>query len=101
MSISFTVTVKPCVYSSIVATTAMSGIAAPLVQTVLGPSLSWPLDTLTSTAPLNCLYTFTNHVQMRDGTIDFTTFGGTLSAAVPPVLTVYATNDAAKGTYNL
>ena len=79
----------------------MSGIAAPLVQTVLGPSLSWPLDTLTSTAPLDCLYTFTYHVQMIDGTTDFTPFGGTISTAVTPVLTIYTPSDASKGTYDL
>ena len=100
-SVSFTVTVKPCVFSSVVATTIMSGTAAPLIQTVLGPSLNWPIDTIISTAPLNCLYAFTYHVQLRDGSTDFTPFGGTLSAASPPVLTVYATSDAAKGTYNL
>jgi len=100
-TISFTVTVKPCVYSSIIATTVMSGSATPLVQTVLGPSRSWPLDTVTSTAPLNCQFTFTYHVEMSDGSTDFTPFGGSVSVAVPPVLTVYSTSDAQKGTYNL
>jgi hypothetical protein len=79
----------------------MSGTAAPLVQTVLGPSLNWSLDTVTSTAPLNCLFTFTYHVEMSNGSTDFTPLGGSLSVTVPPVLTVYSTSDAQKGTYNL
>ncbi len=81
----------------------MSGLGStPLVQTVLGASKSWTLDSLISTAPANCYYTFTQHVEMKNtASKDFTPFGGTLSAAAPPKLSVYTADPLAVGTYDL
>jgi hypothetical protein len=77
----FNVNIVKCVFSSVVSTTSSSIIT----QTVSDPAATFPIDSIISTSPLNCIaYSFTYYLEFDDGTIDFSRFGGTLVAGNPP-----------------
>lgn len=67
---------------------------------MLATSVSYTIDSVISNSN-NCACTYNYFVKLANGSTDLTVFGGSLSALVPPVLSIYATSSTQLGNYSL